>query len=172
MKRIRNTVAVMMVLGMSMAAWAQDNQVRTINIDFRDENQNTTVNMSLPLSVIESFRPNIEQALDSIRDGEHNIDFQAIWQSVKDSGPMDFVEVKSEDADVKVSTTDTQLIVRIQEKGEGQNIDVTVPLAVCDALFDHDQLDLDAVIAALEAMAGQDLVRITGNQINGRVWIE
>ena len=172
MKMIKNAIVMAMIMSMSVAVFAQDNQVRTINIDFRDEGQNTTMNMSLPITVIESFRPHIEQALESVQQGDHQIDFQEIWQAVKDAGPTDFVEIKSEDADVKVSTTDTELRVSVQEKQDGHDIDVAIPLAVCEALFAGGELDLDAIVTALEDMAGQNLITITGDQINGRVWIE
>jgi hypothetical protein len=153
---------------------AQDKQSKSIHVDFVSTvDEGMTINMTLPLSFLESFQPKIEEFLHEVQYNDHQINFAAIWQAAREAGPTDFVEVNSDDADVRVSTTETHLIIKVLEKREGHDIEVTVPLALGDALFANlENLDYDRIAAALLTMDGQDLVRITSEEINGRIWIE
>ena len=170
MKQVSKIMITVAILAMTASALAQNNN-KTINIDFKDSSENTSMQMSFPLSVIESFVPQIQQALGEIQHDGTQIDFRQIWQSVKDAGPMDFVEVSSVDADVKVSTTETHLLVVVDEKQEGHHINVTVPMALGNALFDGEVIDAQAIMDALASING-DLVTITSETVNGRVWVE
>lgn len=165
-----------LALLMALTAWAGDGPGagKSIHVDFQStEGDGMTLKLTLPMSFIETLRPKIEEALTSIRFQEHEIDFVEIWNAVKDSGPTEFVEINSQDGGIKVSTTQTHLVVRIDEKKEGHQIDVTLPLALGDALFSNlDSIDYDGIIEALLSMEGEDLVKITSEEINGRVWIE
>ena len=170
---MKNTFKLTMILLVTASAMTVFGQTqKTINIDFQ-EKDGVTMNMSLPISVLESVKPKIEEVLAAVRNHEHEIDFVSIWQAVKDAGPTEYFEMKSHDADLNVSTTETHLMVKIDEKEEGHQIDVILPLALCDALFSNlDHIDYDGIIQALVSLEGQDLVRITSESINGRVWIE
>ena len=173
---MRKTVIVTLFFTLSsvLAVLAQDETSKSIHVDFVSTvDEGMTVKMTLPLSFLESIQPKIEEVLQEIRYNNHEINFAEIWQAARDSGPTDFVEVNSEDADLSVSTTETHLLIRVREKQEGQDIEVTLPLALGDAFFaDLENLDYEKIVAALLTMTGQDLVKVTSEQINGRVWIE
>ncbi len=169
MKPFAKVMIMSAILAISVAAVAADS--KTINIHFTDSGEGTNVEMSFPLSVVESFVPQISAALQEIEHEGHQIDFVKIWESVKDAGPMDFVEVSSVDADIKVSTTETHLLVTVDEKQEGHHINVTVPLALGNALFSGETIDAQAIMDALASIQG-NLVTIESETINGRVWIE
>lgn len=169
------TTALVLLFGLSIAALGQNNEpIRTINIDFKDLTQEgMEFNVSLPITFLETFKPQIQEALENIKYGEDQIDFGAIWRAVRDSGPTEFVEINDVSTDVKVSTTSTHLLVKVDDKSEGHLIDVKVPLALGDALFTNfDNIDYDSIVDALLQLQGEDLVVITGDKINGRVWIE
>ncbi len=173
MRRMMKAASLITMMSMAMMVFAKDGKM--INIHFEDNNgEGMKIDVSLPLSLIETIQPNIEQALLTAREeGRMEMDFAAIWQAVKDAGPTEFVEINSQDADVKVSTTQTHLVIDIHEKKDGNDIHVTVPLALGDALFtDIDNIDYQGIVESLLAMEGQDLVRITGKNMNGRVWID
>ncbi len=175
MKRLWKVIPGLVCL-LACAAWAGNGsgEGKSIHVDLKStEGDGMELKMTLPISFIETLRPKIEEALSSVRYQDHEIDFVEIWNSVKDSGPTEFVEIKSHDGDIKVSTTHTHLVIRVDEKNEGHQIDVTLPLALGDALFSNlDTIDYDGIIDALLSMEGQDLVKITSEKINGRVWIE
>ena len=173
MRKLMKAASVMMILALSLVAVAKDGKM--LNIQFEDKSgDGMTMEMSLPLALLESVQPNIEQALQAAREEGHlEMDFAAIWKAVKDAGPTEFVEFNSKDADVKVSTTETHLIVDVREKKDGNDILITIPLALGDALFtDIDNINYDGIVEALLAMEGQDLVKIDGTNMKGRVWIE
>jgi len=153
---------------------AQEKKSKSIHVDFVSTvDEGMTINMTLPLSFVESLQPKIEELLQEVRVHNHEINFAEIWKAAREAGPTDFVQVNSEDADLRVSTTETHLLIKVLEKREGHDIEVTVPLALGDALFaDLENLDYEKIQAALLLMDGQDLVRITSNEINGRIWIE
>ena len=167
-------VLILVTLSMSLTVLAQDSQDLTINIDYTStEDDGTGMQMTLPLSMIEIFRPQIEEALASAANDE-SVDFREIWSTVRAGEPSQFVEINDADTEVRVSTTETELLVSIFEREGNFRSDVTIPLAFGDALFSQATSDLSAddVIATLAGMAGTDLVRISGNKINGRIWIE
>ena len=166
---------LILVVGFAFSAFAQKSSSgKNINVDFKNsEVEGMTVKMTLPLSFVESLKPKIEEILHEIKVGHHEIDFVGIWKAVKDSGPTEFVEINNEDAHVKVSTTGTHLVVRIDEHTEGHKIDVTLPLALGDAIFENlENINYEGIIDALLDMEGQDLVNIQSETINGRIWID
>ena len=76
---------------------------KTLRIDFASNNgEGMKMNMTLPISLLESFKPKIEEALSSVKIKGHEIDFTAIWASVKEAGPTDFVEISHENEHIKV----------------------------------------------------------------------
>ena len=164
------TLFVLVVMGLS--AIAQEKKAKTINIDFKSTiDEGMTLNVTLPLQFLESFQPQIQQILTQIQ-AEHGMDFKQIWTSVKDSGPAEFISIKSEEADIQVSTTSSHMIVKVNEKTEGHDIEVHLPMALGDALFTLDgDIDYEGILQALETVDG-DLVTISGADMNGRIWIE
>ena len=173
MKASAKATATMLILALAMSVFAEE-KVKTINVDFTGED-GVQMKMSLPLSLVESIKQPIEQALADVQTENPGLNFSDIWASVKDSGPTEFVSIKSGDADVSVKTTETHLVVKIDEKNEGHNFDLSMPLTLCEALFNslNDGFDVESVIDALLEIEG-DLITLNsaGGEISGRVWIE
>lgn len=172
---MRKTIAVAsLTLLFALMGWAQDKKTqKMIHIDFKDSRPDgVALVLAVPITVLDSFRPQIRTAFDTFQDENQEIDFYEIWQAVKESGPNDFLEVKGKDGHIKVSTTETHLVATVDSPDEGL-IEATVPLVLGDALFGEQAiLDLEGLVAALESLEGQDLVRIRSEHINARVWIQ
>lgn len=171
MKMIRNTfVAACMVL-FATSAFANDYSSWMINADFTMED-GQEMKLSLPITFLKSFEPQIREALSEVDLEGQEVNFQEIWQAVKESGDNEYVTVESDDADIRVAVSEGNLVVNVNDKNEGQTIDVTIPMAFGDILFGGDlaNLDMDAVIDALGDIEG-NLIEIVGNEVNGRVWI-
>ncbi len=174
MNKLNRIFALAMLIGLTGLAIAQEPGAgKTININFEDKTQEGAVfTMSLPVTFLKTFKPHIAEALRSVDYKGHDIDLAEIWKAVKDAGPMEYAEITNEEANVKVFTTKSHLVVNVHEKREGQKIDVTVPLALGDALFNENgEIDYDRIIEALLELEGQDLVVINSDKMNGRVWI-
>jgi len=174
MKRIAK-IAIVAAAFVACAAVAQDPTAgKTININFEDRTQEGAVfSMSLPVTFLEAFKPKINEALQSVDYQGHKIELQEIWNAVKDAGPMEYAVITNDEADVNIFSTETHLVIKVFEKKENQKIDVTIPLALGEALFaEGPDIDYDRIVAALLELGGQDLVVIDSAKMYGRVWIE
>jgi len=77
--------------------------------------------------------------------------------------------------DVHVAKEHGQMVVHVMDKKDGQNVDVTVPWEVAQALITdttENQLNVEAAIKALESIGDTTLVRVTGKDENVRVWVD
>jgi hypothetical protein len=62
----------------------------------------------------------------------------------------------------------------IDKQGK-ENVDVTIPWEVAQALTantDKDQINVEAAIKALESVGDMTLVTVTGHDENVRIWID
>ena len=132
------------------------------------------INLNIPFGLLRSMAPNVQEHIGEINLGEHeSVDLQAIWQEIRNAGPNNYVDIKSEDADVVVSTTESHVNIDVTSAEEG-NIKIRVPLALGDLLFANanlEEIDIEELIDSLSEMEG-DLVTIEGDRVNGRVYID
>ncbi len=138
--------------------------------DFSSGETPTEVKISLPFGMLEALKPTIDNALNEVELHDNEIDLRAIWQEVKNAGPNEYVSIKDGDKSVQVATTETHIVIKVDEDGE--DINVTIPLALADALLGQEHPDFDKVIDTLLEFRGQDLLTITGSKIEARAWIE
>jgi len=128
----------------------------------------TEVKVSIPLGMLEAMRPTFDDAMGHVEFEQHGVNLREIWQEVQAAGPNEYVNITEGDQTVRVSTTDTHIVVQVE--GD-ENINLTIPLALGDAILGGENVDFDQVMEALNGMNGQDLLTITGD-ITARAWIE
>ncbi|MCB1045262.1 MAG: hypothetical protein KDC35_20140 [Acidobacteria bacterium] len=170
---MKKIMVMISLAAMALSAVAQDKNTRFIRLEVHEGGEDGThVNMTLPLNTLNAFEPAVRQALTEISVNGQGLNLAEIWQAVKDSGPMDYVEVQEHDSTIKISTTGTHVVVRAE--GEmADNIHVSIPFELCDAIFrDVESFDFQNLIAVLENMAGEDLVNIDTDNERIRIWIE
>lgn len=170
---MKRTMTLMVLALFCAMGFAQDKaKGKMIHVDFKNLEDGSSIQATLPLSLVSAAKPHIERALTQVQERK-NMDFRNIWESVKDSGPTQLVEINSDEVKMKVFTTETHLKVKMDHQKDGE-FDVTLPLALGDALFNEDNknLDYDTIVNALLAMEGQDLVVVDSDVVEGRVWIE
>lgn len=156
---------------MTGALQAQNRVIR-VQIDGHD-GENTHVSMTFPLSMIRSFEPAIVGSMMEHEIHGHGLDLRKMWETMKEAGPMDYVEITENEGNVKVSSTGTHIVVTAD--GDLQDrVHVSIPFALCDALFaEPDEFNMDHLMDVLEQMVGQDIVNITSDtEETVRVWIE
>ena len=140
-----------------------------IRLEMNEKEQGTEVKVNLPFSLLEVVKPQIEEALGNAElNGE--VDIKAIWAELKAAGSHEFVNVKSADATVVVSTNETHVLVQVE--GEGKNMNLSAPIALGDLLFSSDTVDVTALMEGLKEFQGQDLLTITGDQVDLKIWID
>lgn len=173
MKKVLTVMFAVATLFTSIAV-AGDQKMLHVAFEIVETGQDAPaeINVNLPLTMISSMVPNIQQALDEAELQEHNINIRELWLEVRDAGPNEFVKIKNAEANVTVKTTDTKLIVHVDAE-EAENLTVEIPLSLGDLLFDRDManVNVEEIIQELSNFSG-DLVVVSGAKVNGRVWID
>ena len=139
------------------------------------------VNVNVPLELVARMLPlisidELHHGMLDLDDDLKGIDLRELAAALRDAPDAEFVTVKSDDENVRVSKEGDFLIVRIQEEGRHSNdkVRVRLPLAVVDALFSGEPHELD-LLAALEALgeySGDALVDVESDEGTVRVWID
>jgi hypothetical protein len=100
-------------------------------------------------------------------------DMRELWQEVQSTPDATFVTVEEDNEQVKVWKEGGYLMVSVIEDG-GENVEVRVPARVVDALLSGDGEELN-LVAAMEALVDEgegQLVSVTGDNENVRVWVD
>jgi len=66
-------------------------------------------------------------------------------------------------------------VVHVIDKAGKENVDVTIPWDVAQALISNtsnNELNVEAAIKALEAIGDHTLVTVTGQEESVRIWID
>ena len=137
------------------------------------------LDLNIPISMLQTMGPAIEDAvMEALQSDEISAEFNLVemWQSISTAGPGEFVNIQQGAQTVVVSTSETHVNVDIT--GE-QAFKLTMPLAVGDVFVGHagatvesGALDMDAFIQALANIEGDELLKVEGDQINARIWLE
>ncbi|HEV2422682.1 MAG TPA: hypothetical protein VGS59_13305 [Candidatus Acidoferrales bacterium] len=150
-----------------------------VKVDGRNTKELVRINM--PLSLIEKIIPAINQ--NQFHNGRievgdfhtNDVDVKAILNAVSSAPDGEFVTIQKPDCNIRVAKQNGQMIVHIINKEDGEKADVSVPLAVAQALAsaanDH-QFNLEAAIEALDRAGERTLVTVTDNDETVRVWID
>ncbi|HZQ21118.1 MAG TPA: hypothetical protein VFA90_20775 [Terriglobales bacterium] len=139
------------------------------------------VRVNVPLTLAEKVIPAINHG--QLRDGKveignfraDNVNVHAILDALKTAPEGEFVTVQDTGNDVRVAKERGQLVVHVIDKNSRENVDVTIPWDVAQALItdtNEDQLNVEAAVKALESVGDTTLVRVSGQDENVRVWID
>ncbi len=164
---MKKFIFAMLTMLLAQAAFAQNYFLKCELIE-NDDNAPTEIKLSIPLGLLEAMKPSFDEAIGHAKLETHGVNLREIWEQIRNAGPNEYVNINSDDQNVRVSTTETHIVVDVE--GD-ENIHLTVPLAVVEAIFGGDNIDFDQMIDALVGMAGQDLLNITGD-VTARAWVE
>lgn len=150
--------------------------VRVSNPDTKE-----LVRVNVPLMLAERVIPAINHG--QLRNGKihigkfeaNTVNIREILDALKTAPEGEFVTVQDAGNDVHVAKEHGQMVVHVFDKGDKQNVDVTVPWEVAQALITdttEDQLNVEAAIKALENVGDMTLVKVTGKDQNVRVWVD
>jgi hypothetical protein len=151
-----------------------------VHVHVQDSLKSETVKVNLPISVIETMLPMIQE--EKIREGKINIndrelriaDLRKAWNDIRDEGDMEFVSVESPDGNVRVYIQGNFLFVQPQEKSKDSKVDIRIPLKVVDAMLSGtgNELNLTAGIKALRDSGVKDIITVKDNHTSVRVWVD
>jgi hypothetical protein len=144
-----------------------------------EENDDTKVTVNLPMSVVGKALPMLPE--EHFSAGHMHIDemdmsiaeMRDLWQEVRNTPDATFVTVEEGNEKVKVWKEGDYLMVSVIEDG-GENVEVRVPARVVDALLsgEGDELNLVGALEALVDEGEGQLVTVTGDDENVRVWVD
>lgn len=137
------------------------------------------VKVNIPFALIEVVLPKIQA--EELSDGKVKFageelsvtDLREIWAEIKKTGNSELLTVTSKDTNVRVSMEGDTLIIRTTGESN-ENVSVTLPTVVMDALLqgDGDELDVLAAVKALSENNLKELVSVEADDQTVRVWID
>ena len=186
MRKTTQVVGVFCLMAASVTAMAASAMAappeRYLHVRVEDAKEGESVNVNLPLSIAEKLLPTINKG--KLHDGHvtignadlNGIDVKGLLDAIRTAPDNEFVTVKQKDQDVRIAKSNGNLIVHVRSsEKEKENVDVTVPLKVVDALFStakDNELDIAAAIRVLSDAGDALLITVQDASEHVRVWID
>jgi hypothetical protein len=156
---------------------------RYLHVQVSDSSKNgEDVNVNVPLALAEKVLPTIDKGpmhqgrVQVPNDAFQGIDIRTIIDAVRTSPDSQIASVKQKDEDVEISKAGDNIVIHVKEaKAKGDNVNVTVPISVVDALFSgtrKDELDVAAALNALDKAGDTFLVTVENASEHIRVWVD
>ena len=180
----RFLIAVITVL--SLVGWAGAADNRWLHVRVQESGpEGELVRINMPLSLAEKVLPAINHK--DLRGGKvkvkeakfEEIDLRAILDALRTAPENEFITVQSPRQNVRVAKSGGNLLVKVREtkgkeKGETENVEVSIPFPVVDALLSggKDELDLLAAVRALGTVGDMTLVSVDNNKSKVRIWVD
>jgi hypothetical protein len=154
---------------------------RYLHVRVSNPSTHELVRVNLPLTLAEKVIPAINHG--QLREGKvqicnfkaDNVNIHAILDALKTAPEGEFVTVQDTGNDVRVAKERGQLVVHVIDKKSSENVDVTIPWDVAQALISdtkENELNVEAAVRALENVGDTTLVRVSGRDENVRVWVD
>lgn len=177
MKAGKRLIPLVVLLTGSLWAASSD---RYLHVRVSNASTHELVRVNVPLALAEKVVPAINHG--ELRNGKircghitADIDVRTILDALKTAPEGEFVTVQEPDNDVRVAKEHGELVVHVVDKHSKQNVDVTVPWEVAQALISNtkdDELDIEAAIKALSNAGDVTLVTVSSQEENVRIWID
>lgn len=176
-------VAVFLIAAMAAAVPAMAAE-RYLHVRVQDGDKGQNVNVNVPLSMAEKILPAINHdplhnGVVTVREADmQGVDVRQILDAVRTAPDGQFVTVNDtrEGQSIRVAKLNGNIVVHVrQERNKDQNVDITVPMAVINALFSTAKRDELNVAAALQSLAdtGNGLLVVVHNAgQNVRIWVD
>jgi hypothetical protein len=167
--------AVMAMFALSVQAASKE----WLHIHVDDKNKEEKVRINIPLSLMETMLPMIED--EAIKDGsielnDRNVkisELKKMWKAFKDEGDAEFLNVEKRNENVRVFTSGNFLMVQSYKSTEG-NVNIKIPLAAVDAMLSGsgNELNLAAGVKALKDSGVRELITVEADNSKVLVWID
>jgi hypothetical protein len=169
------------VTGMAASALAAPPE-RYLHVKVNDTKEGESVNVNVPLSIAEKILPTISKG--SLHEGHvtinhadmDGVDVRALLDALRTTPDNEFVTVTQKDQDVRVAKSNGNFIVHVRcHDGDKENVDVTIPLKVVDALFStskDNELNVAAALRALSDAGDALLITVQDASQHVRIWVD
>ncbi|MGH9733959.1 MAG: hypothetical protein ACRD8A_05150 [Candidatus Acidiferrales bacterium] len=177
-------IALLMVAGMAIAAAPAMAAERYLHVRVQDADKGENVNVNVPLSMAEKILPainngDLHNGCVTIHDADLNgVDLRQILDAVRTAPDNDFVTVNNNrrGQHIRVAKSNGNIVVHVRdEERKQQEVEITVPMTVIDALFStakQDELNVAAALKTLAETGNGLLVTVHDAGQNVRVWVD
>jgi hypothetical protein len=167
--------------GMAASAMAAPPE-RYLHVKVEDAKQGESVNVNLPLSVAEKILPTVSKG--NLHEGHvtighadmDGIDVKALLEAIRTTPDNEFVTVTQKDQDVRVAKSNGNFIIHVRShEKDKENVDVTIPMKVVDALFStvkDNELNVVAALHALSDAGDALLITVQDASQHVRIWVD
>ena len=161
----------------SGAAMASDDRWIHVRVDDADGAKGR-VDIQVPLGLASSLLPALKAAHGhgSIQiDGKHAdlVKLRGFWNAVRAAKDGEYVTVRDENSDVRISKSGGYLRLRVDDEGSGSRVRLKLPLPLVDAvLVGGDAIDFDAIGGALAKAPVGELLTVDDKNSRVRIWID
>jgi hypothetical protein len=162
--------------GTSRAAAGGDRWIH-VRVDDAGEDKGR-VDIQVPLGLVSALLPALKGAHGhgSIQLDGTPVDvaeLRGYWSAVRDAKDGQYVTVRDENSDVRISKGGGCLRVAVDDKGGGSRVRMTVPLPIVDAVLSGgDTLDVDAIRGALAKAPSGEILSVDDEDSHVRIWID
>jgi hypothetical protein len=173
-----------LVLALACAASAADNHWLHVRVQ-QSGPEGELVRINMPLSLAEKVLPainnkDLQGGKIRVKDAKFKeVDLRAILDALRTAPEHEFITVQSAKENVRVVKAGGNLMVKVRdskgkEKGEIEEVEVSVPFPVVDALLSggKDELDLLAAIRVLGRVGDITLVTVNDKSSKVRIWVD
>jgi len=159
-KVLMGTLLLVPLCGIAVKVARAEEPTRWIHVRVvSTEPDGEMVRVNVPVELAEQVLPAIHT--HELREGKVTIN--------------EFVSVQSKDENVHIAKEKGTMIIKVrQTKNSGEDVDITVPLPVVEALLSagEDQLDILAGLKALRNYGDTDLVTVKEKKQTVHIWLD
>lgn len=139
--------------------------------------EHSKVKINLPLSLIEVVVDSIDKRefMAEFEEDHPSIDIKKLWGQIRKMDAQEFVTIESDEENVRVWKDNDFFRVNVKKAGEKEaNVEIKLPLAVMDYLFETSSKDLsyEDLVDSLRGHLPLTVVQVQGDDENVKIWLE
>ena len=177
MKNILRSLILAGVVGYAGQASASDDRWIHVRVDDA-EGAGGHVDIQVPIGMVSSLVPLLKgaHARGTIQVDHSRVDvaeLRSYWNAVRSAKDGEYVTVRDEDSDVRISKSGGYLRVTVDGKGDDGRVRMKIPVSLVDAaLVGGDSIDFEAIGKALANVPAGELLTVDDDDSHVRIWID
>lgn len=139
--------------------------------------EHTKAKINLPLSLIEVVIDSIDKRdfMAEIKQGHPSLDIPKLWREIRKMEGGEFVTIESDKENVRVWKDSEFFRITVKQGGQAEpNVEVKLPLAVMDYLFETDgkELSFENLVEKLRGHLPLTVVQVQHEDEHVKIWLE
>ena len=176
---MNKTLGCLMVAGTLAAGTASAGDERWIHVRVNEtDGSKGHVDIQVPVGMVSSLLPVFsgKHAHGTLKVDCKDVDLGEIrgyWNAVRSAKDGEYVTVRDEDSDVRISKHGGFLRLTVDGKDGGGRVRMKLPVALVDAVFaGKNDIDFDALGTALAKIPVGEILTVDDDDSHVRIWID